>query len=73
MLPPTKLFSASLLTSWAYAAPLNSRAAVKNTNLVQDLISAATAVDRIKDLLADDPDNFVFDFAANTNKTGAGK
>jgi hypothetical protein len=71
---PSKLFylCASFLISTAYAAPLISRAAINNTNLVNDLIMAATAVDRIKNLLADDPDNFVFDFVANVNKTGAG-
>jgi hypothetical protein len=35
-------------------------------------MSAPTAVDRVKSLLANDPGNFVFNFIANTNKTGAG-
>src|SRR3954462_9169477 len=72
MLPLTKFFYATLLASSVYAAPLIRRDAANNMNLIEDLVLAATAVDRIKGLLADDPKNFVFNFVANVNKTGAG-
>ena len=52
----TKFFSAIPLASSIHAAPLISRAAAGNTSLIKDLMSATTAVDRIKNLLADDPE-----------------
>jgi hypothetical protein len=72
MSPLSKIFHASLLISSIYAAPLIPRAAANNKILIGDLISSPTAVDRVKALLTDDPQNFVFNFIANTNKTGAG-
>jgi hypothetical protein len=72
MSPLSNFFHVSLLISSIYAAPLIARAAANNKILIGDLISAQTAVDRVKGLLADDPQNFVFNFVANTKKTGAG-
>src|SRR5436190_1174275 len=72
MLLLTKLFYATLLASSVHAAPLVPRAATNNADLIEEVVLAATAVDRVKDLLADDPKNFVFNFVANVNKTGPG-
>lgn len=67
-----RLLYATLIASSVYAAPLIPRAAAVNIDLIRELVLAPTVVDRVKSLLADDPKNFVFNFVANTNKTGPG-
>lgn len=73
MLLFTKFFAAILLASLIYTTPLISRAIAGNASLIKDLILVVTVVNRIKNLLTDDPQNFVFNFIVNTNKTSASK
>jgi hypothetical protein len=67
-----KFFYVALVASSVYAAPLTSRAPPVDKDLIKNLMFAPTAVDRIQTLLAGDAMNFVFNFAASTNKTGNG-
>lgn len=71
-----RFLSASFtMLSATLASPLPPRAAPNDPDqtLMSKLMTSVTEVQRVKALLADNPNAFVFDFAANQNKTGAGR